>query len=81
MALVSIIACYLTDTVNLFSSKLGPNGELLLSVSVHASQYPVFLTILSEYKDKHGVRPSVDTVLQQGKQFSIFSSDPADLSV
>lgn len=53
----------------------------MLSVSVQAANYPVFLTVFSELRDKHGVHPSIEQVLQLGEAFSIFSADPADLHV
>ena len=67
--------------MDLLSTKQDANGKWVLSVSVQTTKYPVFLTVFSELRDKHGVHPSIEHVLQKGEVFSIFSSDPADLHV
>lgn len=67
--------------MDLLSTFAKTDHELDLTFLITSPQFPLSLYLLSESRDKHGIRPSIHKVIEEGMVFEIVKNGTSAIHV
>lgn len=67
--------------MDLLSTQSKGENEMELTLMIHSSQFPLVLFLYTESRDKHAIRPSLNTVIDRGLVFDVNSNGTKIINV